>query len=111
MVLPVISHRLTKIRSENRIRLIKTAFVFSLCAAVANLIEVLKYYVFPNRTIDNEDKLYPPTYYKALENEILIQRLYHGDFVGQTRSPIFIAHQWTHSTMRGHFGCDHIGGT
>ncbi|KAL3069323.1 hypothetical protein niasHS_018048 [Heterodera schachtii] len=75
MVLPVISHRLTKIRSENRIRLIKTAFVFSLCAAVANLIavntnnwlntrEVLKYYVFPNRTIDNEDKLYPPTYYK-----------------------------------------------
>ncbi|KAI3414048.1 hypothetical protein GPALN_011514 [Globodera pallida] len=72
MVLPVIFHRLTKIHPQNRIRLIKTAFLFSLIAVVANVIavstdnwlhtsEVLKYFIFPNKTIDYEDKIMRPS--------------------------------------------------
>ncbi|KAH7703864.1 CBN-STG-1 protein [Aphelenchoides avenae] len=75
MVLPVIQHNLTKIRHTNRRRLIRTAFCFSTVACASNIIstttnnwlytsEVLKYYVFPNRTSTYDDLQNQPTYYK-----------------------------------------------
>ncbi|KAI1708878.1 PMP-22/EMP/MP20/Claudin family domain-containing protein [Ditylenchus destructor] len=74
MVLPVIPHRLTKINTDNRERLIKTAFVFSIVGCFCDIIsvstnnwlytsEVLRYYVFPNQTDSYEDHT-PPTYFK-----------------------------------------------
>ena len=77
MALPVVPHRLTKIRAENRVRLVRSAFLFTICAVVANVFsvctnewlhtsEVLKYFVFPNRTADEEQN--PPTYFKVSRN-------------------------------------------
>jgi hypothetical protein len=74
MALPVVPHRLTKIRAENRVRLVRSAFLFTICAVIANVFsvctnewlhtsEVLKYFVFPNRTADEEQN--PPTYFKV----------------------------------------------
>nr|CAD2195720.1 unnamed protein product [Meloidogyne enterolobii] len=59
--LPVVPHQLTKIRSENRVLLVRFAFFFSVCAVFSNIIsagtnnwlntsELLKYFVLPNRT-------------------------------------------------------------
>uniref|UniRef100_A0A915NTL7 G_PROTEIN_RECEP_F1_2 domain-containing protein n=1 Tax=Meloidogyne floridensis TaxID=298350 RepID=A0A915NTL7_9BILA len=60
--LPVVPHQLTKIRSENRVLLVRFAFFFSVCAVFSNIIsagtnnwlntsELLKYFVLPNRTV------------------------------------------------------------
>lgn len=37
MVLPIIKHQLTKIRSENRVRLVKVSSLFSVIACVTDL--------------------------------------------------------------------------
>ncbi|KAF7637359.1 hypothetical protein Mgra_00003102 [Meloidogyne graminicola] len=74
--LPVIPHQLTKIRSENRVRLVRLAFIFSVCALSSNLIsactnnwlntsELLKYFVLPNRTVAESEEQNPPIYFKA----------------------------------------------
>jgi hypothetical protein len=40
-LMPVIPHQLTKIRSENRTRLVRFAFMFSVCALFSNIISKL----------------------------------------------------------------------
>ncbi|KAL7077771.1 hypothetical protein ACQ4LE_003493 [Meloidogyne hapla] len=73
--LPVVPHQLTKIRSENRVRLVRFAFLFSVCAVFSNIIsagtnnwlntsELLKYFVLPNRTAAETEEQNPPTYFK-----------------------------------------------
>jgi len=41
--LPVVPHQLTKIRSENRVLLVRFAFLFSVCAVFSNIIS--KFYL------------------------------------------------------------------
>lgn len=73
--LPVVPHQLTKIRSENRVLLVRFAFFFSVCAVFSNIIsagtnnwlntsELLKYFVLPNRTVAESEEQNPPAYFK-----------------------------------------------
>ncbi|CAK5010821.1 unnamed protein product [Meloidogyne enterolobii] len=42
--LPVVPHQLTKIRSENRVLLVRFAFLFSVCAVFSNIITLTPFH-------------------------------------------------------------------
>ncbi|KAK0397004.1 hypothetical protein QR680_001937 [Steinernema hermaphroditum] len=75
MVIPASQHKLIKISEHNRKKLIQYGVCCSFAACASNVItsstnnwlytsEVLKYYVFPNRSDNTDDLINQPVYFK-----------------------------------------------